>query len=180
MSAFLNSGHSDHQIISILRGSFRPEADASDSDRVKALQLRAKLRGLDLPQETANYLLTQLQSRMLDLGCRRDRQDASLAGGLRTQWRPFRLSATRLVRRSRAGSVARSGEPAIHLPRRHRDRCWRRGLGTGTVRALQSGTGLRRHSRHLRRSDSPRMRLQSERSGESLYKAAAVSFAATR
>ena len=39
----------------------------ADSDRLKALQLRAKLRGLDLPQETANYLLTRRKRDMASL-----------------------------------------------------------------------------------------------------------------
>ncbi len=47
----------------------------ADSDRVKALQLRAKLRGLALPIETANYLLTRRKRDMTSLYALLDKLD---------------------------------------------------------------------------------------------------------
>ncbi len=47
----------------------------ADSDRVKALQLRAKLRGLALPIETANYLLTRRKRDMASLYALLDKLD---------------------------------------------------------------------------------------------------------
>jgi DnaA family protein len=39
----------------------------SDDERVQAMQLRAKLRGLDLPDETARYLLSRSRRDMASL-----------------------------------------------------------------------------------------------------------------
>jgi len=50
----------------------------ADADRVKALQLRAKQRGLDLPTETANYLLTRRRRDMTSLYALLDKLDMSL------------------------------------------------------------------------------------------------------
>ena len=64
----------------------RPLADA---DRIKALQLRAKLRGLDLPQETANYLLTRRQRDMASLYALLDKLDLEALKAQRRLTIPF-------------------------------------------------------------------------------------------
>lgn len=61
----------------------------ADSDRVKALQLRAKLRGLDLPDETANYLLTRRQRDMASLYALLDRLDLEALKAQRRLTIPF-------------------------------------------------------------------------------------------
>jgi len=60
-----------------------------DSDRVKALQLRAKLRGLDLPQETANYLLTHIKRDMASLYALLDKLDLEALKAQRRLTIPF-------------------------------------------------------------------------------------------
>jgi DnaA family protein len=64
----------------------RPLADA---DRVKALQLRAKLRGLDLPGETANYLLTRRARDMTSLYALLDKLDREALKAQRRLTIPF-------------------------------------------------------------------------------------------
>jgi len=61
----------------------------ADSDRVKALQLRAKLRGLDLPQETANYLLTHIKRDMASLYALLDKLDLEALKAQRRLTIPF-------------------------------------------------------------------------------------------
>jgi DnaA family protein len=56
----------------------------SEEDRVQALQLRARHRGLDLPAETANYLMSRTRRDMSSLYELLDRLDAE---ALRTQRR---------------------------------------------------------------------------------------------
>ena len=60
-----------------------------DTDRIKALQLRAKLRGLDLPQETANYLLTRRQRDMASLYALLDKLDLEALKAQRRLTIPF-------------------------------------------------------------------------------------------
>ena len=61
----------------------------ADADRIKALQLRAKLRGLDLPQETANYLLTRRQRDMASLYALLDKLDLEAMKAQRRLTIPF-------------------------------------------------------------------------------------------
>ncbi len=61
----------------------------ADSDRVKALQLRARLRGLDLPQETANYLLTRRKRDMASLYAVLDKLDLEALKAQRRLTIPF-------------------------------------------------------------------------------------------
>ncbi len=61
----------------------------ADSDRVKALQFRAKLRGLDLPQETANYLLTRQKRDMASLYALLDKLDLEALKAQRRLTIPF-------------------------------------------------------------------------------------------
>jgi len=61
----------------------------ADSDRVKALQLRASIRGLDLPQETANYLLTRSKRDMTSLYALFDRLDLEAFRAKRRLTIPF-------------------------------------------------------------------------------------------
>jgi DnaA family protein len=61
----------------------------ADADRLKALQLRAKLRGLDLPQETANYLLTRIKRDMASLYALLDRLDKEALKAQRRLTIPF-------------------------------------------------------------------------------------------
>ena len=61
----------------------------ADSDRVKALQLRAKLRGLDLPRETANYLLTHIKRDMASLYALLDKLDLEALKAQRRLTIPF-------------------------------------------------------------------------------------------
>jgi DnaA family protein len=49
--------------------------ELDEDDRIKALQLRAKFRGLDLPDETANYLLSRSRRDMKSLYRLLDRLD---------------------------------------------------------------------------------------------------------
>ena len=60
-----------------------------NSDRVKALQLRASIRGLDLPQETANYLLTRSKRDMTSLYALFDRLDLEALKAQRRLTIPF-------------------------------------------------------------------------------------------
>lgn len=64
----------------------RPLADA---DRVRALQLRAGLRGLDLPIATANFLLTRRQRDMASLYALLDRLDLEALKAQRRLTIPF-------------------------------------------------------------------------------------------
>ncbi len=61
----------------------------ADADRVKALQLRAKLRGLDLPQETANFLLTRRKRDMASLYALLDKLDQAALKAQRRLTIPF-------------------------------------------------------------------------------------------
>ena len=61
----------------------------ADSDRVKALQLRANIRGLELPQETANYLLTRSKRDMTSLYALFDRLDLEAFKAKRRLTVPF-------------------------------------------------------------------------------------------
>jgi DnaA family protein len=61
----------------------------ADDDRVKALQLRAKLRGLDLPGETANYLLTRRKRDMASLYSLLDKLDLAALKAQRRLTIPF-------------------------------------------------------------------------------------------
>jgi len=61
----------------------------ADSDRVKALQLRAKLRGLALPIETANYLLTRRKRDMASLYALLDMLDLEALRAQRRLTIPF-------------------------------------------------------------------------------------------
>lgn len=61
----------------------------ADSDRVSALQLRARLRGLDLPQETANYLLARRNRDMASLYALLDRLDLEALKARRRLTIPF-------------------------------------------------------------------------------------------
>lgn len=61
----------------------------ADTDRVKALQLRAKQRGLDLPVETAKYLLTRQQRDMASLYALLDELDAEALKAQRRLTIPF-------------------------------------------------------------------------------------------
>jgi DnaA family protein len=61
----------------------------ADSDRVKALQLRAKLRGLELPAETANYLLTRRKRDMASLYVLLDKLDLEALKAQRRLTIPF-------------------------------------------------------------------------------------------
>ena len=61
----------------------------ADAERVKALQLRAKLRGLDLPQETANYLLTRRKRDMASLYALLDKLDLEALKAQRRLTIPF-------------------------------------------------------------------------------------------
>ncbi|MFQ6004441.1 MAG: DnaA regulatory inactivator Hda [Woeseia sp.] len=64
----------------------RPLADA---DRVRALQLRARLRGLDLPIGTANFLLTRRQRDMTSLYTLLDKLDLEALKAQRRLTIPF-------------------------------------------------------------------------------------------
>jgi len=61
----------------------------ADSDRVRALQLRASMRGLDLPVETANYLLTRGKRDMASLYALLDRLDLESLKAQRRLTIPF-------------------------------------------------------------------------------------------
>jgi len=61
----------------------------ADADRVKALQLRAKLRGLDLPVDTANYLLTRRTRDMASLYSLLDKLDQEALKAQRRLTIPF-------------------------------------------------------------------------------------------
>ena len=61
----------------------------ADADRVKALQLRAKQRGLDLTTETANYLLTRRQRDMKSLYALLDKLDSEALKAQRRLTIPF-------------------------------------------------------------------------------------------
>ena len=61
----------------------------ADSDRVRTLQLRASLRGLDLPVETANYLLTRSKRDMASLYGLLDRLDLEALKAQRRLTIPF-------------------------------------------------------------------------------------------
>ncbi len=61
----------------------------ADADRVKALQLRARLRGLDLPQETANYLLARRTRDMASLYALLDKLDLEALKAQRRLTIPF-------------------------------------------------------------------------------------------
>ncbi len=61
----------------------------ADADRLKALQLRAMLRGLDLPRETANYLLTRRQRDMASLYALLDKLDLEALKAQRRLTIPF-------------------------------------------------------------------------------------------
>ncbi len=61
----------------------------ADSDRSKALQLRARIRGLDLPQETANYLLTRRTRDMASLYALLDKLDLEALKAQRRLTIPF-------------------------------------------------------------------------------------------
>ena len=61
----------------------------ADSDRVRALQLRASMRGLDLPVETANYLLTRRKRDMASLYALLDRLDLESLKAQRRLTIPF-------------------------------------------------------------------------------------------
>jgi len=61
----------------------------ADADLVKALQLRATLRGLDLPIETANYLLTRRKREMASLYGLLDKLDQEAMKAQRRLTIPF-------------------------------------------------------------------------------------------
>ncbi len=61
----------------------------ADSDRVMALQLRARLRGLDLPQGTANYLLRRRKRDMASLYALLDKLDLEALKAQRRLTIPF-------------------------------------------------------------------------------------------
>lgn len=61
----------------------------TESDRIKALQLRASIRGLDLPQETANYLLTRSKRDMTSLYTLFDKLDLEALKAKRRLTIPF-------------------------------------------------------------------------------------------
>lgn len=61
----------------------------ADADRAKALQLRAKLRGLALPVETANYLLTRRKRDMASLYALLDKLDQEALKAQRRLTVPF-------------------------------------------------------------------------------------------
>lgn len=61
----------------------------ADADRLKALQLRAKIRGLDLPEQTANYLLTRQQRDMASLYALLDKLDQEALKAQRRLTVPF-------------------------------------------------------------------------------------------
>ena len=61
----------------------------ADADRVRALQLRASMRGLDLPVETANYLLTRRKRDMASLYALLDRLDLESLKAQRRLTIPF-------------------------------------------------------------------------------------------
>lgn len=60
-----------------------------DSDRLKALQLRASLRGLDLPNETGNFLLTRRKRDMASLYQLLDKLDLEALKAQRRLTIPF-------------------------------------------------------------------------------------------
>ncbi len=61
----------------------------ADANRLSALQLRAGLRGLDLPDETANYLLTRRKRDMASLYALLDRLDLEALKAQRRLTIPF-------------------------------------------------------------------------------------------
>lgn len=60
-----------------------------DAERIKALQLRARLRGLELPAETANYLLTRRKRDMASLYALLDKLDLEALKAQRRLTIPF-------------------------------------------------------------------------------------------
>lgn len=60
-----------------------------DEDRLKALQMRARHRGLDLPDDTANYLLSRSRRDMASLYGLLDRLDAEALRAQRRLTVPF-------------------------------------------------------------------------------------------
>lgn len=60
-----------------------------DEDRLRALQLRARHRGLDLPDDTANYLLSRARRDMASLYGLLDRLDAEALRAQRRLTIPF-------------------------------------------------------------------------------------------
>lgn len=61
----------------------------SDEERVQAMQLRAKLRGLDLPDETARYLLSRSRRDMASLYGLLDKLDSEALRAQRRLTIPF-------------------------------------------------------------------------------------------
>jgi DnaA family protein len=61
----------------------------SDDERVKALQLRARHRGLDLPDETARFLLSRSRRDMASLYSLLDRLDSEALRAKRRLTIPF-------------------------------------------------------------------------------------------
>ena len=68
--------------------TFRLIALAED-DRIRALQLRARFRGLDLPDDTAGYLLNRSKRDMASLYAMLDRLDAAALAAQRRLTIPF-------------------------------------------------------------------------------------------
>lgn len=68
----------------------------ADADRIKALQLRARHRGLDLPEETAVYLLTRSKRDMANLYALLDELDSAALQAQRRLTIPFVREALRL------------------------------------------------------------------------------------
>lgn len=60
-----------------------------EADRIKALQLRARFRGLDLPDDTANYLLNRSKRDMASLYALLDQLDAAALEAQRRLTIPF-------------------------------------------------------------------------------------------
>lgn len=60
-----------------------------DADRIKALQLRARFRGLDLPDDTANFLINRSKRDMASLYALLDQLDAAALEAQRRLTIPF-------------------------------------------------------------------------------------------
>ncbi len=69
-----------------------------DADRIKALQLRARFRGLDLPDDTANFLLNRSKRDMASLYALLDQLDAAALEAQRRLTIPFVKDTLRSAR----------------------------------------------------------------------------------
>jgi DnaA family protein len=73
-------------------------AALDEADRIKALQLRARHRGLDLPTETANFLLSRSKRDMATLYAVLDQLDTAALEAKRRLTIPFVKETLRLSR----------------------------------------------------------------------------------